>query len=95
MQNYPNPFNAGTTIVYDVPGTVSKSSAASDVRLKGVRHTRAEESVMLVDTRQGPGEYSVPFDGSARASGVYFFRVEIQPPGSGTLTAVRKMILVK
>ncbi len=94
MQNYPNPFNAGSTIAYSVPGTVSKSAAASGVRL-AVYDILGRSVATLVDARQGPGEYSVRFDGTARASGVYFFRVEIQPPGSGTLTAVRKMMLVK
>jgi len=94
MQNYPNPFNAGSTIVYDVPGTVSKNAAASVVTLR-VYDILGRRVATLVDDRQAPGEYAVRFDGSAKASGVYFFRVEIQPPGSGTLTAVRKMILVK
>ncbi len=94
MQNYPNPFNTGSTIVYDVPGTVSRSAAASGVRLR-VYDILGRIVATLVDAKQTPGEYSVRFDGSARASGVYFFRVEIQPPGSGTLTAVRKMILMK
>jgi hypothetical protein len=94
LQNYPNPFNAASTIVYDVPGTVSRSAAASGVRLT-VYDILGRRVATLVDARQGPGEYNVRFDGSARASGVYFFRVEIQPPSGGTLSAVRKMMLVK
>ena len=48
----------------------------------------------LVDGYQPPGEYFVRFDGSVRASGVYFYRLEIQS-GGGSTTAVRKMVLVK
>ena len=92
-QNYPNPFNTSSTISYIVPGIVSGTDAPSGVNLT-VFDLLGRRVATLVDERQSPGEYLVRFDGSVRASGVYFYRLEIQG-GGGTATAVRKMVLVK
>jgi aminopeptidase N len=93
QQNYPNPFNPSTTIGYIVPGIVSGNAAPAGVNLS-VYDLLGRRVAVLVDGPQSPGEYFVRFDGSGRASGVYFYRLEIQS-GGGSTTAVRKMVLVK
>jgi hypothetical protein len=93
-QNYPNPFNAFSTIGYVVPGVVSGGAAGASVNLT-VYDILGRRVATLVDGNRPPGEYFVRFDGSARSSGVYFYRLRIEPPGGGSVTAVRKMALVK
>ena len=92
-QNYPNPFNSSSTIGYIVPGIVSPAGAPSGVKL-AVYDLLGRRVTTLVDDNQFPGEYFVQFDGSGRASGVYFYRLEIKTGGAST-TAVRKMVLIK
>lgn len=81
-QNYPNPFNPTTSIDYSiaVPGFVT---------LK-VYDILGQEVSSLVDGVRQPGRYSVKFDGSRLASGVYFYRL-ISNGNSST----RKFVLVK
>ncbi|MFZ1081646.1 MAG: T9SS type A sorting domain-containing protein [Candidatus Kryptoniota bacterium] len=44
----------------------------------------------LINERQIPGNYKVPFDGSKLSSGVYFYRLS-----ANGFTATKKMILAK
>jgi len=81
-QNYPNPFNPGTAIRFDVPGV-------SDVRLT-VFDQLGREVTRLVNEQKQPGSYTVRFDGSRLASGVYFYRME-----AGGYVATRKLLLLK
>ena len=81
--NYPNPFNPSTTIKYEVASMVH-------VTLK-LYNVLGEQVATLVDAVKGPGEYSVKFDGSRFASGVYFYRLSTS---SGFLQ-VKKMVLEK
>jgi hypothetical protein len=81
-QNYPNPFNPVTTIAFTIPKT-------SFVTLKicsalGVEVTKLAHRQML------PGEYSLRFDGSALASGIYLYQLSTEYSSS-----VRKMALIK
>lgn len=82
LQNYPNPFNPSTTIMYDVP-----------------RYSRVEISVYdvlgrkvgtLVDNWEQPGTYTVRFDASRLASGVYFYQLI-----SESFFETKKMILLR
>ncbi len=82
LQNYPNPFNPSTEIRYSIPSN-------GFVTLK-VYNILGEEVVNLVGESKEAGEYSITFDGSNLASGVYFYKLEI-----GAYTAVKKMVLVK
>ncbi len=93
-QNYPNPFNTSSTIAFVVPGIVTGNAAPAGVKLT-VYDLLGRRVATLVDENRSPGEYFERFDGTARASGVYFYRLEIQPAGGGSITAVRKMVLVK
>ncbi|MDD5088446.1 MAG: T9SS type A sorting domain-containing protein [bacterium] len=67
--NYPNPFNPSTTISYSIP-------MAGDVRIM-VFDITGREVATLVNAYQTAGSYAVHFDGSALASGIYFYRVSV------------------
>ena len=81
-QNYPNPFNPTTTVVYDIP----KSSLVS---LK-IYNILGQEVATLVNEEQTAGRYVVPFNASALASGVYFYRLT-----AANYINVKKMLLLK
>ncbi len=81
-QNHPNPFNPTTQISYVIP-----RGAEVSVR---VFNLAGQEVATLVDGYQPGGPHTVTFDGSALASGVYFYRVD----ALGN-TQTRKMILAK
>ena len=88
LQNYPNPFNPSTSIRYELPDPSYVKLDVFDI-LGGAVAT-------LVDGNQTAGGYSVRFDGSRLASGVYLYRLQVHPSnGAPMLTAIRKMILVK
>ncbi len=97
-QNYPNPFNPSTTIRYTVP-------FAAHVTLT-VYNTLGQKVALLVDHTAASGRYEARFDGSTRASGVYYVRLTATPapdlaPGgppegkARTRTAVRPMVLAR
>ncbi len=81
-QNYPNPFNPTTKIEYQLPKN-------SHVTLK-VYDILGREVQTLVDGAQKAGNYSVTFDGSRFASGVYFYRLAARG-----FVATKKLVLVK
>jgi parallel beta-helix repeat protein len=81
-QNYPNPFNPTTEIRYAIG--VRQLTTVKVYDLLG------REVVTLVNEVKQPGTYTVKFDGSRLASGVYVYRLT-----SGTRTDARKMICVK
>lgn len=81
-QNYPNPFNPATNIKYTIP----KISA---VTLK-IYDVVGREVAMLVNETKQPGVYTVDFNASNLASGIYFYKIE-----AGDYSAVKKMMLIK
>lgn len=81
-QNYPNPFNPTTKISYTLP-------KAGNVELK-VYDLLGREVATLVNETKQPGMYSVDFNASNLASGVYFYSIK-----ANDFSAVKKMILVK
>jgi len=81
-QNYPNPFNPSTSIKYSVP-------KADLVTLK-VFDVSGKEVAVLVNGMKQQGIYTVDFNASNLASGIYFYRIE-----TGEFTAVKKMVLIK
>ena len=82
LRSYPNPFNVSTTLLYSIPWE-------ADVEW-GVYDMLGREVSVLVDGRQEPGYYSVRFDGSDRASGVYLYRLTTERS-----VATKKLMLVK
>jgi len=80
--NYPNPFNPVTTISYSVPVAGRVKIAVFDIT--------GREVTKLVNEFQTSGSYAVAWDGSAFASGIYFYRVAV----SG-LSFTSRMVLMK
>jgi uncharacterized delta-60 repeat protein len=88
-QNYPNPFNPFTVIKYTVGGAGGLGLGARSVELK-VYDVLGREVAALVNERQAPGHYTVPFDASRLASGVYFYRLIV-----GNYVDSKKALLLK
>ena len=81
-QNYPNPFNPTTVIKYSVP-------MASRVTLK-VYNILGSEVATLVNGEKAVGNYSVTFNGSNLASGIYFYQLK-----AGSFVQTKKLVLMK
>ena len=81
-QNYPNPFNPSTHVQYSI-------SNLQFVKLK-VFDVLGREVATLVNEQKGPGTYTVDWNASGFASGIYFYRLE-----AGTFVDVKKMLLLK
>ena len=82
LQNYPNPFNSGTRLGFRVAERTTVTIDVYDIL--GRRVASLGQGVT------SPGEYSIPWDASGMASGVYFIRME-----AGKFTAVRKAMLLR
>jgi hypothetical protein len=82
LQNYPNPFNPSTTIRYDVGSEGVVELAVYDVRGSIV--------AVPVRERKSPGSYTVRWDATGLASGIYVGR--LSGPG---FTLTRKMLLIR
>ena len=88
-QNYPNPFNPTTNIEFRI-------ADLGFVTLK-VYNVLGQEVATLVNGMKRPGDYTVRFNGTGLASGVYFYRLSASSV-SGTTTGYTKavkMILLK
>lgn len=81
-QNYPNPFNPATKINFELPRSSNVKLSVYDVTGK-----LASE---LVNEQRAAGHYTVEFNASNLASGMYFYRIE-----AGEFSAAKKMMLVK
>ncbi|MCC6866886.1 MAG: T9SS type A sorting domain-containing protein, partial [Ignavibacteria bacterium] len=82
-QNYPNPFNPTTEINF----SLKQSNFITII----VYNAIGEEIARLVNNEyRDAGKYSVNFDGSNLASGIYFYSIE-----AGVFKDVKKMVLIK
>ena len=81
-QNYPNPFNPTTTIAYDLP-------KPEHVILR-VYNILGQRVYSLVDQQQAAGRYTVRFNATALASGLYFYRIQ-----AGSFVVTKKLMLIK
>jgi hypothetical protein len=81
-QNYPNPFNPVTTIKFGLP-------KSEFVELKIFDILGREVAVLVREPREA-GIYSVKFDASNFASGVYFCKI-----AAGNFTETKKLLLIK
>lgn len=79
---YPNPFNPSTTIEYSVGQAVHVELTVYDLLGRQVS--------TLVNEPQAAGEYSMKFNASGLASGVYFVRLT-----AGTFVELAELILAK
>ncbi|MFA5405177.1 MAG: T9SS type A sorting domain-containing protein, partial [Ignavibacteria bacterium] len=90
-QNYPNPFNPVTKINYELP---------KDGRVKLVIYDiLGREIKTLINELKQAGRYTIEFNGNNYASGVYFYRIQVEGQGSAvaekSYTSVKKMVLIK
>jgi photosystem II stability/assembly factor-like uncharacterized protein len=81
-QNYPNPFNPNTTIKYFL-------SKGGQIKITLYNILGSNVATILNEYKQA-GSYSIQFNGSNLASGIYFYRLE-----AGQFSQVKKMILIK
>lgn len=81
-QNYPNPFNPSTTIKYTL-------KEQTKVSLK-VFNMLGQEVATLVNKEQTTGAYTINFDASKLASGVYIYQLN-----TGSFISAKKMMLLK
>jgi hypothetical protein len=81
-QNFPNPFNPSSDIRYLISEFRMVQLAVYDLL--------GREVAMLVNEAKQPGAYSVRFNASGLASGVYLYRLT-----AGSFVETRKMIVLK
>ena len=81
-QNYPNPFNPTTKINYALPTSTKVNIKIYDILGRMVKQ--------LVNETKDAGYYTVTFDGTNLASGIYFYRIE-----AGNFVESKKMVIVK
>jgi hypothetical protein len=81
-QNYPNPFNPSTQISYSLP-------QAGNVQIS-VFNVLGQKVATLVDGQKAAGVHVVEFDGSAHASGMYFYRIDTE-----NFSETKKMVMLK
>ena len=81
-QNFPNPFNPETKITYMI-------KEFSDVSLI-VYDLLGREITKLVNQKQHPGTYTIPFSPKNLASGVYLYKLI-----SGSISDSKKMVLIR
>jgi len=81
-QNYPNPFNPSTNISYQLP-------KAGYVSLK-VYNILGKEVAALVNEYKPAGKYTISYNASALASGIYIYKLS-----SSNYSSIKKMILMK
>ncbi len=89
-QNYPNPFNASTVIRYAL-------RAASHVTLE-VLALSGQTLATLVQEEKAAGEYQQQWQPQDLPSGVYFYRLRVQPVAKAAQAewiATRKLVLLK
>lgn len=80
--NYPNPFNPSTTIDFTLP----EQSNAKIV----IYDALGNQVDVIADGVKAAGKYSVKWNASNYASGIYFYKLE-----AGNFVKVQKMILMK
>jgi len=81
-QNYPNPFNPYTTIRYALTLTSNVNLSIFDVEGRKI--------ITLVSERQQAGEYTVEWDPTQLASGVYYGCLKV-----GSDIKIIKIILLR
>ncbi len=82
FQNYPNPFNPSTNISFEIP-------AQQRVTLS-VYSISGQRIATLTDAQYAAGTYSLTWDASNNASGIYFYVLE-----TGGKSFSKKMTLIK
>jgi len=81
-QNFPNPFNPRTAIRYSIPKRSNVTLTVYDIL--------GNEVASLVDEEKDRGVYTVTFNASALASGIYFYTLRAEG-----FIQTKKMLLLK
>jgi flagellar hook assembly protein FlgD len=81
-QNYPNPFNPTTTIKFSIP-------EVSNVKLT-IYNAIGQKVAEIVNSTMEPGSYSINWDATNVASGLYFYELN-----TNNFSSVKKMMLLK
>src|SRR4030095_3024276 len=81
-QNYPNPFNPTTKIEFMLPQRIMVTIKIYNILGQLIK--------TALNEFKEPGKYSVTFEGSSLASGVYFYSIETE-----IFTQTKKMVLLK
>jgi hypothetical protein len=84
---YPNPFNPMTQVRYEIPAEGFLEISIFDLRGQKVE--------TLVNDFIQPGEYTVSWDASHVASGVYFVHFTASGEGKIPISQIQKLMLVK
>jgi len=87
-QNYPNPFNSETVISFhlpDLPGASVETTAQIIIN-----DLLGRKVATVIDQSLAPGRYSVHWNGSRLASGIYYYVLQY-----GQFNETKKMVLVK
>ena len=90
FQNCPNPFNPTSHLEFGI-------SDLGFVSLK-VYDILGKEVAVLVNEKLSPGIYKAAFNGSSFPSGVYFYRLVVNPSNpmeSNGFTDIKRMVLIK
>ena len=87
MQNYPNPFNPLTSIEYSVP-------AASYVKIS-IYNILGEVVDIPVNNYSMAGQYKISWNGTNRASGIYFYELTAKTVAGESFKQVKKLVLLK
>ncbi|MBD3232237.1 MAG: T9SS type A sorting domain-containing protein, partial [candidate division Zixibacteria bacterium] len=82
VDNSPNPFNAATTITYQLP-------EAGNINI-AIYNLSGQKIATLVNGVEPAGEYSVTWDASEYASGLYFYKLKV-----GDEIITKRMTLLK
>jgi hypothetical protein len=98
FQNFPNPFNPATTIQFSVGGKQNPIHTTLQVY-----NLLGQKVRTLVDAPKNSGIHRVIWDGkddsgNEVASGIYFYRIEVEDPasgGAGDFTEAKKLVLLK
>ncbi|MBK7630430.1 MAG: hypothetical protein IPJ23_06995 [Ignavibacteriales bacterium] len=87
-QNYPNPFNPVTTVKYWL-------NVEANVRI-GIYNSLGQSIGEIVNEMQSAGNYSVKWDGTDYASGIYFYSFEVIDQNKSMIyKEMKKLILLK
>ena len=81
-QNFPNPFNPSTQINFSIPRNAHVSLKVYDAN--------GREVATLLNANKASGNYSIEFNASSLASGIYYYTLT-----AGSFTDSKKMILMK
>jgi parallel beta-helix repeat protein len=86
-QNYPNPFNPSTKISFEIPEySIVHLTVYNILGRKVAEITKGEFS---------PGVYSIEWNGSSFASGIYLLKMNAQSTSGKNYSSVKKLVLLK